>query len=213
METRKITVVASATNSTITFMSNAANVNELKNAFREHNINYNNLDVYEGLSKSKIDMNSNQTLPHDINFKGSTTNELVFYITNSRKHIKSGSMSRQECYTFIKTNNLNMKFSSQYGKSYTNAPTDTLIAFCENNMNGTIATAPNSAHIPSINTPSTCGCTKTTKCEKHVTLFDILRAMNNGVAKEDIDIIIDNLERTTPSYSQEDINQMFSWIK
>ena len=127
MESRKITVVTSANQSKKVIMSNATTLRELKKDFDANDIDYTNMSFYEGTSKVEL-LSDDAVLPHDVPWKGSTTNELVFLLSNMNKKIESGA-TRQECYVIIKNNELAKEFKEHYGKSYTNATTKELNSF------------------------------------------------------------------------------------
>ena len=98
---RTFTVVDSTTQKTSTFQSTAETLAELKADLRAHGINYNGMTIYEGISKTEL-KSDNSALPHDVPYKGGTTNNLVFRLTKSEKNIKSGAMSRPEAYAAVK---------------------------------------------------------------------------------------------------------------
>lgn len=132
MESRKLTAVVSATNSTITFMSEAETVGELKVDLVNQGINLTNMDIHEGLTKTQL-INNDDLLPRNVEYKGNTTNELVLLITNTNKKIASGAVnSRKEAYEYIKEHNLSKPIQEKYERNYTNVNTDALIIFCNN---------------------------------------------------------------------------------
>ena len=70
---------------------------------------------YEGVSKTEL-INNNSVLPSNIPYRGQTTNELVFMLTNPNKKIKSGAMNRKEIYALIKKHNLQKACLENYKK-------------------------------------------------------------------------------------------------
>lgn len=127
---RTFTVVDSATQKTSTFQSTAETLAELKADLRAHGINYNGMTIYEGISKTEL-KSDNSALPHDVPYKGGTTNNLVFRLTKSEKNIKSGAMSRPEAYAAVKKLGLQDAIAKKYGKNFTMCKTADLIAEVE----------------------------------------------------------------------------------
>ena len=89
MEARKITVVSTRNQKKSVIMSAATTLAELKADLRQNGIDYEGMTFYEGTSKIEL-KDDNSVLPHDVPYKGQTTNELVFMLTNTNKKIKSG---------------------------------------------------------------------------------------------------------------------------
>lgn len=101
METRKITIVSTKSQSKKVIMSSATTLAELKSDLRQNGIDYEGMSFFEGTSKVEL-KNDASVLPHDIPWKGTVTNELVFMLTNTNKKIRSGAMSRMEAHAEIK---------------------------------------------------------------------------------------------------------------
>ena len=140
MESRKITVVSTKTQSKKTFMSSAETLAELKTDLDNNGIDYTDMAFFEGTARVEL-KDDNSVLPHDVPYKGQVTNELVFMLTNASKKIKSG-MDRSEAMSFIKIRNLQEGVKQRFGRNYTNVSTDNLISFinsikdngiCDNN--------------------------------------------------------------------------------
>ena len=121
MEARKITIVSTKTQSKSVIMSSATTLGDLKSDLRANNIDYHDMTFYEGLSKVEL-KDDNAILPHDIPYRGTVTNELVFMLTNPTSKIKSGA-DRYTLYSTIKENGLKGKCLEEYGKNYTNCST------------------------------------------------------------------------------------------
>lgn len=126
MEARKITVVSTQTQRKSVITTGAETLAELKSALDEAGINYDGMTFYEGTSRTELKDNAS-VLPKDVPYKGTTTNELVFMLTNTNKKIKSGDMSRAEAYAAIKANNLQDAVKSKFGKNFTQCSTEDLI--------------------------------------------------------------------------------------
>ena len=132
MEPREILVVNTKTQSKKTITSSATTLAELKADLRAAGIDYSDMTFYEGISKTEIKTDDSQ-LPHDVNYKGNITNNLVFMLTTANKKVKSGAVStRAEAYKAIKDNNLQDEVKKKFGKNFTNCGTNDLVTFVNN---------------------------------------------------------------------------------
>lgn len=128
MEARKITIVSTRNQKKSVIMSAATTLSELKADLRQNGIDYDGMTFYEGTSKVEL-KDDNSVLPHDVPYKGTTTNELVFMLTNTNKKIRSGAdMTRAEAYAAIKANNLQSECVKRFGKNFTMCKTADLVA-------------------------------------------------------------------------------------
>jgi hypothetical protein len=132
MEARKITIVQTKNQKKSVIMSSATTLAELKNDLRANDIDYDGMTFFEGTSKVEL-INNDSVLPHDVPYKGTVTNELVFMLTNTNKKIRSGAMSRAEAYSKIKSMGLGELCKEKYGKNFTQCSTNDLIALIEAN--------------------------------------------------------------------------------
>lgn len=132
MDSRKITIVSTKMQKKSVIMSEAETLGQLKADLDNAGINYEGMTFYEGTSRVELQDYSSQ-LPKDVSYKGTTTNELVFMLTNTNKKIKSGAMSRAEAYAAIKANNLGDVVKEKMGKNFTMCSTDSLIAIIAQN--------------------------------------------------------------------------------
>lgn len=128
METRKIVVVNTRTQSKKVINSSATTLAELKSDLDANNIRYDDMAFYEGVSKVEL-KDDTSVLPHDIPYKGQVTNDLVIMLTNAEKKITSGSMSRKMAYEVIKEGNMQEAIKAKTGKNYTNLSTEELVNF------------------------------------------------------------------------------------
>ena len=127
MEARKITVVSTRNQKKSVIMSAATTLAELKADLRQNGIDYEGMTFYEGTSKIEL-KDDNSVLPHDVPYKGQTTNELVFMLTNTNKKIRSGAaMSRADVYAAIKAKGLQGECIKRFGKNFTMCKTVDLI--------------------------------------------------------------------------------------
>ena len=134
MEARKITVVQTKNQKKSVIMSAATTLAELKSDLRANGIDYDGMTFFEGTSKVEL-KNDASVLPHDVPYKGTITNELVFMLTNTNKKIRSGAvaMSRTEAYSAIKSMGLQDACVKKFGKNFTMCKTADLIALIQNN--------------------------------------------------------------------------------
>ena len=132
MEARKITVVQTKNQKKSVIMSAATTLAELKSDLRANGIDYDGMTFFEGTSKVEL-KNDASVLPHDVPYKGTITNELVFMLTNTNKKIRSGAtnMSRMEAYSAIKSMGLQDACVKKFGKNFTMCKTTDLIALVQ----------------------------------------------------------------------------------
>lgn len=134
MEARKIIVVQTKNQRKSVIMSAATTLAELKADLRQNGIDYDGMTFFEGTSKVEL-KNDASVLPHDVPYKGTITNELVFMLTNTNKKIRSGAvaMSRAEAYSAIKSMGLQDACVKKFGKNFTMCKTADLIALIQSN--------------------------------------------------------------------------------
>ena len=134
MDARKITVVQTKNQKKSVIMSAATTLAELKSDLRANGIDYDGMTFFEGTSKIEL-KNDASVLPHDVPYKGTVTNELVFMLTNTNKKIRSGAtnMSRMEAYNAIKSMGLQNACVKKFGKNFTMCKTIDLIALIQSN--------------------------------------------------------------------------------
>ena len=134
MEARKIVVVQTKNQKKSVIMSAATTLAELKSDLRANGIDYDGMTFFEGTSKIEL-KNDASVLPHDVPYKGTITNELVFMLTNTNKKIRSGAtnMSRMEAYNAIKSMGLQNACVKKFGKNFTMCKTIDLIALIQSN--------------------------------------------------------------------------------
>ena len=140
METRKITIISTKNHSTKVINSAATTLAELKTDLNNAGISYIDCTFFEGLTKTEL-KNDAAILPHDVPYKGTTTNNLVFMITNASKKIRSGA-DRKSIIAEIKAKNLTEVVKKTYGKNYTNCKTEDLERILSMNNNSAPKEAP-----------------------------------------------------------------------
>ena len=154
MEARKITVVQTKNQKKSVIMSAATILAELKSDLRANGIDYDGMTFFEGTSKVEL-KNDASVLPHDVPYKGTITNELVFMLTNTNKKIRSGAvaMSRTEAYSAIKSMGLQDACVKKFGKNFTMCKTADLIALVQSNSAAKPAPAAPKAEAKKEETP------------------------------------------------------------
>lgn len=223
MESRKITIVSSSSQSRKEIMSAATTLAELKNDLRAAQINYDGMTFMEGYTKTEL-KSDDSVLPTNVPTKnGKTTNELVFMLTAPQKKIRSGAMDRRSCYAFFQSNaDAAAAFKAKFGKNYTNGTTADLAAFAEGYgkkaaPKAAAKPAPKAAPAPKKAEKKECSCEASSIVENAKTFVESLYE-NNGISEANYNTlvaILDGGEVTEPesSLSDEDINEMFDFAK
>ena len=121
------TIVDSESQRTKEIKSNATNIAELKRDLRQNGFNVEDKTIQEALTRTEFKDDSS-LLPHDVSYKGSITNNLVFRLTKTNKQVKSG-MDRKEVYAKIKELNFGEAIKAEFGKNFTQCSTNDLINF------------------------------------------------------------------------------------
>lgn len=122
---RTVTVILTNNNDKKVFTSNANTLGELKTEMSNQGINYSGMDFMEGLTHT-IMMDDASTLPSNVQYKGRTTNNLVFMLSNTNKNIRSGAYNRNDLYDKIKEMNLQDAVKKATGKNFTQVSSDVL---------------------------------------------------------------------------------------
>ena len=185
METRKITIISTKNHSTKVINSAATTLGELKTDLDNAGIGYTDCTFFEGLTKTEL-KNNDAILPHDVPYKGTITNNLVFMITNASKKIKSGA-DRKSIIAEIKAKNLTKVVKETYGKNYTNCKTEDLEKILSMNNTSTPKEAPAKKEVS--NNPAM----KTTDLSSYVTKVE-LREVIESLLKEMEDVEVDYVE-------------------
>lgn len=194
MEKRKITVIPTKTHKTQVIESAATTLAELKADLTKAGIDYTDCTFFEGLTKIEL-KNDAAILPHDVPYKGTTTNNLVFMITNASKKIRSGAkLDRKAIIEEIKVKNLTEVVKKTYGKNYTNCKTEDLQKILNKEAASTAKAAPAKKEAPSkpamkADDPSNY----VTKAELKKVIESLLEEMENAGMDYSDDINIDNI--------------------
>ena len=133
MEARNITIVSTQNQNKYVVNTDATTLAELKAALRAQNISYDGMTFYEGLSHTEL-LTDESILPHDVPYKNSTTNELVFMLTVPNKKIRSGASmpeTRKALYDAVAELGLEDTCIATYGKNFTQCKNSELMALIE----------------------------------------------------------------------------------
>lgn len=125
---REILIANTKTQKRSKVTTSATTLGELKADLRAAGIDYYGMTFTEGISKTQLLDDATQ-LPQNIMYKGQPTNNLVILLTNTKKNIASGAMSRKEVYQAIKDNNLQEAVKEEFGRNFTQVPTSDLLVF------------------------------------------------------------------------------------
>lgn len=129
---REILIANTKTQKRSKITTSATTLGELKADLRAAGIDYSNMTFTEGISKTQL-LNDDTQLPQNIMYKGQPTNNLVILLTNTKKNISSGAMTRKEAYQAIKDNNLQDAVKEEFGRNFTQVPTSDLLVFLAQN--------------------------------------------------------------------------------
>ena len=129
---REILIANTKTQKRSKVTTSATTLGELKADLRAAGIDYSGMTFTEGISKTQLLDDATQ-LPQNVMYKGQPTNNLVILLTNTKKNIASGAMSRKEVYQAIKDNNLQEAVKEEFGRNFTQVPTSDLLVFIAQN--------------------------------------------------------------------------------
>lgn len=127
---KTFTVVDTETQMTKEIKSSATTVGELKRDLRQNGFNVDDKTIQEALTRVRFE-DDEALLPHDVSYRGTITNDLVFRLTKTNKNVKSG-MDRKEAYDQVKKLGLADDIKARYGKNFTQVSTADLMNFIEN---------------------------------------------------------------------------------
>ena len=134
---REILIANTKTQKRSKVTTSATTLGELKADLRAAGIDYNGMTFTEGISKTQLLDDATQ-LPQNVMYKGQPTNNLVILLTNTKKNIASGAMSRGEVYQAIKGNNLQEAVKEEFGRNFTQVPTSDLLVFLAQDGNAEV---------------------------------------------------------------------------
>lgn len=134
---REILIANTKTQKRSKVTTSATTLGELKADLRAAGIDYNGMTFTEGISKTQLLDDATQ-LPQNVMYKGQPTNNLVILLTNTKKNIASGTMSRKEVYQAIKDNNLQDAVKEEFGRNFTQVSTSDLLVFLAQDGNAEV---------------------------------------------------------------------------
>ena len=129
---REILIANTKTQKRSKVNTSATTLGELKADLRAAGIEYGGMTFTEGISKTQL-LDDAAQLPQNVMYKGQPTNNLVILLTNTKKNISSGTMTRKEAYQAIKDNNLQEAVKEEFGRNFTQVPTSDLLVFIAQN--------------------------------------------------------------------------------
>lgn len=129
---REILIANTKTQKRSKVTTSATTLGELKADLRAAGIEYSGMTFTEGISKTQL-LNDATQLPQNVMYKGQPTNNLVILLTNTKKNISSGTMTRKEAYQAIKDNNLQDAVKEEFGRNFTQVSTSDLLVFIAQN--------------------------------------------------------------------------------
>lgn len=210
MSTKKFTVIDTRTMQKKSFNSEATTVAQLKAELNRLGISTEGMIIQEGLTKTEF-ISDAALLPHDVPYKGGTTNNLVFRITQAEKKIKSGAeMTRKEAYDQVKALGLTEHIATKYGKNFTMCKTADLIAEIEAACPKATNKKPNCEKLPKEAPTNNVGDDRVAKA---ITLLTT-KLVNNGVLSPEegmdiVDMVGTTLDIEKSTYSAEELDDMF----
>jgi hypothetical protein len=199
METRKITVISNKGQYKKVMNSAASTLGELKADMTAVGIDYDGMSFLEGLTRTELIDDASQ-LPTNVNYRGTITNDLVFYLTATNKKIKSG-MTRQEAYARLnECPELKDVVKDTFGRNFTQVSTDNLVHI-----------------IIEAQVPCGCGECPTTEVEEmsQVELLASFLLENGCITQSQYDMVLGvedtQVEEQSP-YSNEELEDMFDFM-
>lgn len=130
---REILIANTKTQKRSKITTSATTLGELKTDLRAAGIDFSGMTFTEGISKTQL-LSDDTQLPQNVMYKGQPTNNLVILLTNTKKNIASGVLSRKEAYNLIKQNSLENAVKIEFGRNFTQVPTLDLIKFIGANV-------------------------------------------------------------------------------
>lgn len=207
MENREILIANTKTQKRSKLNTSATTLGELKQALQAAGIDYEGMTFTEGISKTQL-LSDEAQLPHDVIYKGQPTNNLVILLTNTKKNIASGSMSRTEAYQFIKGHHLQDAVKEEFGRNYTVIPTSELASFISQSIGSADYSDSADSCTPQAATPIPCTAPNFLKSASEVipqdTLPEIINLLINKLThcgfldSEDLSDISANLQLHLP---------------
>lgn len=212
---KTFTIVDTETQRTKEIKSNATTVAELKRDLRQNGFNVEGKTIQEALTRTEFKDDSS-VLPHDVPYKGTVTNDLVFRLTKTNKQVKSG-MDRPTAYAKVKELGLADAIKAQFGKNFTQVSTADLVSFIEANGKGTCCkkAEPKKADKPAAKPAEKPAEKKENcKCEDYLRNLVSLLIDNGTIDEDDKEIIFGSkveaaeAEKGNSKYDKDELNEL-----
>ena len=201
MEARNITIVSTQNQNKYVVNTDATTLGELKAALRQQGIGYDGMTFYEGLSHTEL-LTDESVLPHDVPYKGDTTNELVFMLTVPNKKIRSGAVpeARQALYDTIKELGIEGVCITVYGRNFTQCKNSELMAIIEEAEAAREGTEPESNVAKAL--------------DLLVSILEDDLTISNSQAEQVRAVLAGDVVDNEPKskYSDEELNDMFGFL-
>lgn len=201
MEARNITIVSTQNQNKYVVNTDATTLGELKAALRQQGIGYDGMTFYEGLSHTEL-LTDESVLPHDVPYKGDTTNELVFMLTVPNKKIRSGAVpeARQALYDTIKELGIEGVCITVYGRNFTQCKNSELMAIIEEAEAAREATEPDNNVAKAL--------------DLLVSILEDDLTISNSQAEQVRAVLAGDVVDNEPKskYSDEELNDMFGFL-
>ena len=201
MEARNITIVSTQNQNKYVVNTDATTLGELKAALRQQGIGYDGMTFYEGLSHTEL-LTDESVLPHDVPYKGETTNELVFMLTVPNKKIRSGAVpeARQALYDAIKELGIESVCITVYGRNFTQCKNSELMSLIEE------AEAARHESAPTANVEKAV--------DLLVSILEEELIISNNQAEQVRTVLAGGVVNNEPKskYSDEELNSMFGFL-
>ena len=217
METRKITIIDNKNQSQkVITDSKATTLGELKSEMRARGISYDGCTFYCGQMRAELKDDA-APLPMTVMYRGQEVSDLTFLLTAPEKKIKSGSMSRAEAYSKIKSMGLGELCKEKYGKNFTQCSTADLIAVIEGNSNTKAPETPKAPKVTKKEETKKDTCVSNpSNCEAALkALLEDLYG-NDTIEDETYTKCMTLLEGKTPvasdKMSKREIDEMFNFV-
>lgn len=201
METREIIVKDTKTQKVSRIQTAATNVSELMEAMKTAGIDYSGMTITEGITKTTF-LDPSSPLPQNVMFKGRQTNSLFILLTNTQKNIASGASNRQEAYRLVKMKGLQDAIKEEFGRNYTQVPTDKLFWFIQHGAASPVEETPVEGVTAEVKvddvpaeTPSEtpCACVTPSLSSMADAIYGLIKAAvkENKIQVNDLELIAD----------------------
>lgn len=200
---KTFTIVDTETQLTKEIKSNATNVAELKNDLRNAGFNVEGKTIQEALTRTEF-KDDNSLLPHDVPYRGTITNDLVFRLTKTNKNIKSGSVDRNALYNEIRNRGLQDEVKKAFGRNMTQVSSDDLVFFLSRYREH-----PNVCDHEESKKEKTCKCIEGIQALCHILCEYEL------IGKEDVNEVLNACgikPRQSSKYSQDELDEILKGL-